>query len=172
MLERSNNSFAFPTAGRGATKTRVEAYAAPLQMDLSLVPSHIHWALRFSTIAPAVKAAGKMLWNQSLRDSLTAVDPTNRSEMLVPWLQRTAQQQIEIPAQGDGGRGLDRFFRTIRKRSGLNIMALNVVNTIEQVTGFSLAAVKVKPSYLRNALWAYSRQPSVILVESSSGTAS
>lgn len=159
LLERSNNSFAFPTAGRGATKTRIDAYAAPLQMDLSLVGSHIDWALRFSTIEPAVKAASKMLWNKDFQQALYALDPTVRSELLIPWLQRAAQQQIETPSKGVGGRGLDNFFRYIRRNSSLNIMVFNVVNTIEQFTGISVAAVKVKPAYLRNALWNYMRNP-------------
>ncbi len=157
QLERSNNSYAFPTAGRGATKTRVEAYAAPLQMDLGLVGSHIDWALRFAHIEPHVKSVSKMLWNKGFQQSLSALDPTVRSNMLIPWLQRTAQQSVETPSTTSFGRGLDAFCRTIRNRSSLNIMALNVVNTIEQYTGLSVAATKVAPHYLRDGLWSYLR---------------
>lgn len=157
QLERSNNSYAFPTAGRGATKTRVEAYAAPLQMDLGLVGSHIDWALRFAHIEPHVKSVSKMLWNKGFQQALSALDPTVRSNMLIPWLQRAAQQSVETPSTTSFGRGLDAFCRTIRNRSSLNIMALNVVNTIEQYTGLSIAATKVKPALLRDALWGYVR---------------
>jgi hypothetical protein len=36
---------------------------------------------------------------------------------------------------------------------------MNVVNTIQQFTGVSISMLKVKPRYLRNALWQYIKQP-------------
>ncbi len=158
-MERQNNSFAFPTSGRGATKTRVDQYAAPLQLDIRFVPSHIDWALRFVHIEPAVKDAGKLLWNKGFRTQLDALDPTVVGDMLVPWLQRTAQQAIETPGKGWFGKGGDVLWRAVRKNSGLQVMAANVTNTLQQFTGISIAALKVKPRFLRDATWTYARSP-------------
>lgn len=160
-LERSNNSFAFPTSGRGATKTRVEAYAAPLQLSLQFVPQHIDWALRFTHIEPHVKSAARIVMNREFRKQLDALDPTIGGDMLVPWLQRAAQQKIESQSNGWGGRAADTIFREIRRRTGLNIMVANVSNTLQQFTGLSIAAVKVEPKHLRNALWEYVRSPKI-----------
>ena len=83
-------------------------------------------------------------------------------DMLVPWLQRTAKQQVETPSTSRGGRAADQFFRELRRRTGLNIMFGNVVNTIQQFTGLSISAIKVQPKYLRNALWQYIRGPKAL----------
>lgn len=154
-LEKSDNSFMFPTAGRGFTKKRVEAYAAKLQLDLRFVPSHIDKVLRFIHIEPRVKDVGRLVWNREFQQALTAFDPTIRSEMLVPWLQRAAQQRVDKPSQGRAGRAMDTFFRGLRKRTGMQIMVANVANTLQQFTGISIAALKVKPKYLANGLWTY-----------------
>jgi GNAT superfamily N-acetyltransferase len=160
-LEKFNNSFMFPTTGRGFTKKRVDQYAAPLSLDLALVPAHIDKVLRFIYVEPQVKDVARIVMNKSFRKTLDAFDPTVGGEMLVPWLQRSAQQMVETPSQGKAGKAADRFFKTVRTRTGLNIMVMNVTNTLQQFTGFSIAAVKVKPKHLRNALWSYIRSPKV-----------
>lgn len=158
-LENNNNSFMFPTAGRGFTKSRVEAYAAPLSIDLALVPGHIDKVLRFVHIEPRVKQVSRIIFDREFRKQLDLFDPTVASDMLVPWLQRSAQQKIAIPSQGRAGQAFDAFWREIRTRTGLQVMTLNVVNTMQQVTGISLGAVKVKPKHLRNAIWSYIKSP-------------
>jgi len=159
LLEKFNNSFMFPTAGRGFTKKRVEAYSAPLLLDLKFIPGHIDKVLRFVHIEPQVKSVGRLVMDRSFRKSLDAFDPTVGGDMLVPWLQRSAQQKVSTPSQGWGGKAADRFFGELRRRTGLQAMFGNVVNTLQNVTGFSIAAVKVKPRHLRNALWDYVKAP-------------
>ena len=160
MLEKNNNSFMFPTAGRGFTKSRVEQYAAPLAMDLRMVPMHLDKVLRFVHIEPTTKAIGRIVMDKSFRKSLDAFDPTIGGDMLVPWLQRVAQQRVSQSTQGWGGKALDTFFRELRTRTGLQVMTANVTNTLQQFTGLSIAAIKVKPRLLRNALWTYMKSPS------------
>lgn len=158
-LSTGDNSFAFPTTGRGATRTRVQQYAKPLQMDLRFVPQHIDWALRFIHIEPRMKDVGRIVMSRKFRSVLDGFDPTVGGDMLVPWLQRAARQTIETPSKGWGGRAMDTFFRGLRRRTGMQIMVGNVTNALQQLTGLSLAAVKVKPRYLRDSLWRYVRQP-------------
>lgn len=158
-IEKGNNSFMFPTAGRGFTKRRTQQYAAPLMMDLRYVPSHIDAVLRFVHIEPRVKDVGRIVLNREFRAALDAFDPTVGGDMLVPWLQRAAQQTVSTPSKGWGGRAADTFFRELRTRTGLQVMTANVTNALQQFTGFSIAAVKVRPKYLRNALWTYTRRP-------------
>jgi hypothetical protein len=159
LLEKNDNSFMFPTAGRGFTKSRVEAYAAPLAIDLRRVGSHIDKVLRFVHIEPQVKAVGRIVMNKDFRKALSQVDPTAGADMLVPWLQRSAQQLVSIPSKGDGGKAADWFFSRLRANVGRQAMFANVVNAMQQVTGLSISTLKVKPKHLRNALWRYVRAP-------------
>lgn len=159
LLEKLNNSFMFPTTGRGFTKKRVDGYAAKLSLDLRMIPSHIDKVLRFIHIEPAVKMAGRIVEDKTFQNKLELYDPTAKSDMLMPWLQRAAQQKVTFPSSGWGGKALDRFASWMRRNTGLQIMVGNVTNTLQQFAGLSLAAVKVKPRFLRNALWAYMRAP-------------
>lgn len=156
---KGNNSFMFPTTGRGFTKSRVEQYHAPLMLDLKLTGSHIDKVLRFIHIEPRVKEVSRIVMDKKFRASLAELDPTIGQDMLVPWLQRAAQQAVSTPSKGWAGKGLDTFARELRKRAGLQAMFFNVTNTFQQVTGYSIAAVRVKPKYLRNAMWRYIQSP-------------
>jgi hypothetical protein len=162
ILEKSNNSFMFPTAGRGFTKSRVQQYHAPLLLDLRGIPAHLDKVLRFVHIEPAVKQVGGLVTSKSLKTALAQLDPTVRGEMLIPWLQRAAQQRVQTPSQGWAGKALDKVAGWLRTRTGMQAMVLNLVNAMQQLTGFSMAAVKVKPKYLRNALWSYIRSPKAV----------
>lgn len=153
------NAFMFPTTGKGFTKSRVEDYAKPLLLDLSSLGSHIDKVLRFTHIEPHIRDIARIAKSRGFGGRMDAFDPTARTDMLIPWLQRTATQRVETPSLGRAGRAADRFFSGLRKRTGLALMTANVVNTLQQVTGLASAAVKVKPRYLRNALWQYIRQP-------------
>jgi hypothetical protein len=159
QLERQNNSFMFPTAGRGFTKKRAEGYARPLMLDLRATPSHIDKVLRFTMIEPHVKDVGRLLWDKNFRASLDEYDPTVAGDMLVPWLQRAAQQTVEIPMKGQGGKAADIFFRHVRKNAGMQLMVANVVNALQQFGGLSIALLKVDHKSLRGALWAYKSNP-------------
>lgn len=85
--------------------------------------------------------------------------------MLVPWLQRSADQTIAAKSKGRGGVLWDHFWREVRTRTGMQIMVANVVNTLQQLTGVFIGAVKVNPRHLKTALWRYVRQPLVIAEE-------
>jgi hypothetical protein len=148
----------FPSTGKGFTKGRVE-YNAPLQLDVRFIPMHMDKVLRFVHLEPQVNGVARIITSKALRNRLDKLDPTIATDLLIPWLQRSALQKVETPSEGWGGKGADRVFKELRTRTGLNIMTANVVNTLQQVTGLSLAAVKVGPKHLRNALWEYVRSP-------------
>jgi hypothetical protein len=156
---QTDNSYMFPTTGRGFTKGRVE-YNKPLMLDLGYFPSHLDKVLRFTYIEPKVKDVAKIVkTSQTFSAAMDRLDPTIRGDMLVPWLQRTAMQMIKTPMRGAGGKLADKFFSEVRTRTGMQMMVGNVTNALQQVTGLSIGALKVKPGNLRNALWLYTRQP-------------
>lgn len=158
-LLHGQNSFAFPTTGKGATMRRIERYARPLQLDMRTIPAHIDWALRFAYIEPAVKDVGRVLINHDLRTTLDNMDPAIVRHMLMPWLQRTANQAVSTPGMIPW---LDKAAKYVRKNTGMQVMVANVINTLQQFTGFSIVLTKVKPHNLRNAFWQYLTHPKVM----------
>lgn len=159
-----NNAAMFPTTGRGFTKERVK-YNKPLVLDLRLVPSHIDKTMRFIHIEPRVKDVARIVLNPLFRDDLEQLNPVAVSDLLIPWLQRTARQSTEIPSRTRGGRALDGIFRALRSRTGLQLMIGNVSNTLQQFTGLALSATKVKPGHLAGAVWRYCHEPLVMAEE-------
>lgn len=162
VLEQTPTSFMFPTTGRGFTISRVEQYARPIALNLRVVPGHLDKVLRFIHLEPVVKDTARLATNKQFDRALSAFDPTVAGELVIPFLQRSARQTVDTPAQGWGGRGADRFFREIRRRTSMQIMTANVLNTLQQITGLSVAALKVPPRYLSRAVWRYVRGPKVL----------
>lgn len=154
-----DNSFMFPTTGRGFTRSRVE-YNRPLLLNLGSLASHMDKVLRFSFIEPHIKDVARIVkTNKSFASALDVLDPTIRGDMLVPWLQRTAMQMVSIPAKGKAGQLADSVFRYLRRATGVQMMVANVTNTLQQFTGLSISALKVRPALLGGALIQYVRQP-------------
>lgn len=145
-LLHAGNSFMFPSTGKGFTQARVE-YNRPLELDLRTIGSHLDKVTRFAYIEPAVRDVGKLLINKRVARALNGYDQTIISQMLNPWLQRAARQTVSVPGKN---RWTDKFCNGLRSRSGVVIMFANVVNTLQQITGFSVAALKVPaPALLR-----------------------
>jgi hypothetical protein len=146
--ENENMAFSFPGTNKGFTKGRVD-YNRPLMLDLRTIGQHIDKVLLFSHMEPAVRDVQKLLSRKGVSYSLGRIDPTLYAGMLTPWLNRSARQIVETPIVGDGG--VSRVLSAARNRAGMALMFANVSNTIQQLTGFSLAAVKVKPSSMMKA---------------------
>ena len=137
-VQSANNQYAFPTTGRGATRTRVESYAAPLEFSLRLLPSHVDWAVRFVHIEPAIKDVMKIVMNKDFRASMDAVDPAVIDEMIVPWLSRVGRQTTELPVGGGKTmRDINKAAAYLRRQTGLQMMMGNVINILQQATGIA-----------------------------------
>jgi hypothetical protein len=154
----ANDSNMFPSPANGFTKSRVD-YNRELALDLRLLPQHIDKVLKFAHLASPVRDVLKILRDKGFSTMLESADPTAQSDMLLPWLQRASRQIVEEPTKGQGGPMVDGFFRAIRQRSGMGLMFANLVNVAQQVTGFSVAALTVKPKYLASGLMRYMRNP-------------
>jgi hypothetical protein len=155
-FEKLNNTFMFPTTGRGFTKKRVEHYATPLSIDLKLVGKHIDQSMRFTYIEPTVKSVARIVNDKGFRETMSLFDSTMASEIFIPWLQRAAQQKVTTPGSS---RGMDLFWSRLRANAGMNAMFLNVTNALQQFTGWSISMLKVSPKHLRSGFWTYFKSP-------------
>lgn len=158
-IANTGQSYAFPTAGRGALKSRVESYAGPLQMSMRLLPNHIDWALKFIHIEPAVKDAAKIVMNNDFRTEMRRIDPQATTDMMVPWLQRTAKQITEIPATG-------RFYKTVagvarwaRTSAGIQALGGNFANMGIHLTQLAPFTRELGPARMADAMAAYIKNP-------------
>lgn len=148
----------FPSPAKGFTMSRVD-YNRELALDLRLLPSHIDKVLKFTHFGPPVRDVMRLLKEKGFASKLEAFDPVAQSDLLLPWLNRSAKQIVETPMKGEAGRGASNFFRALRQRTGMGVMFANLTNAMQQATGFTVAAVRVRPALLAGALWQYVRDP-------------
>jgi hypothetical protein len=136
----------FPTTGKGFAQARV-FYNKPLELDLRTIGSHLDKVARFAYLEPAIRDVMHLIGNKRVARALNGANPGAISDMLMPWLQRSATQSTAMPGKNPK---VNKFFSGLRGRTGMVFMFGNVVNTLQQITGFSLAALKVPaPKLLR-----------------------
>lgn len=154
-----SNAFMFPAASNGFTKSRVEDYTRELSLDIRLLPMHLDKVLKFTHLGPPVRDVARVLRGREFAAKLNAFDPVVATDLLLPWLQRSARQVVSEPTKGWGGKHLDAFFREARSRAGMQIMFGNFSNVLQQFTSFSNAATRVRPAKIASGLWGYVRDP-------------
>jgi hypothetical protein len=153
---KENMSYAFPSTSKGFTKARVE-YNRPLMLDIRSLSQHIDKVLLFSHMEVPVRDAGKLLRMKDVSSPLNRIDPAAINAMLIPWLQRSASQTVSIPVIGVPW--ANRFIGAIRNRTSMAAMMGNLSNAVQQVAGFLIAGVRVRPSLLLSATADYIRSP-------------
>jgi hypothetical protein len=154
--ENSTLAYAFPSTAKGFTKARVE-YNRPLLLDLRTLATHLDKVLLFSHLEQPVRDVRRILSAPGVSTPLHRIDPQAYDGLLTPWLNRAARQTVEAKVPGDNN--LMRGFSLLRQRAGMAAMFANVSNTVQQLTGFSLAALKVRPKYLMDAMAQYTIAP-------------
>lgn len=159
-IDQQSAGFMLPTAGRGFTKSRVENYQQPLALDLTLLPAHMDKVLRFTHLDPSVRQVHGLIVDRRFGETLAKYDRTLIDNMLLPWLQRVAQQSVDAPASSSAGRSMNAVLTGLRKRVGFNTMFANLVNVTQQFTGLSVAATIIKGSHLKDATARFARDMS------------
>lgn len=158
-MEANPGTSMFPTTGSGFTKGRVEQYTTPLELNLMLLPSHLDKVLRFTHIEPIIRQTASIVNDRGFRAAMQKVDPKVIDIMVIPWLQRAASQAVETRPANDGDWQHWRMWSAIRRRAGISTMFANVVNTLQQITGLSTAALLVKPSRLASSTASFMGSP-------------
>ena len=154
--ENESMAYAFPSSPSGFTKSRVE-YNQPLLLDIRALAQHMDKVLLFSHMQGAVSDVRRLLTNKRVSYALDRIDPAAYEGMLIPWLNRAAKQIVETPVVGD--RGMSRILSAARSRAGMALMFANLSNTFQQITGFSGAAVKVKPGLMMSSAASFIADP-------------
>ncbi len=141
-----------PQVAKGHTKARVENYAVPLLMDLRLVPFSLDAHLKFIHMAPVVRQTARLVFDRQVRAALTKYNPVIVASMLRPWLQRSSTQSAMQAATTPEGKTWARVYGAIRARAGMASMFANVVNSVQNLTGYFPALTRVKKGFMAEAL--------------------
>jgi hypothetical protein len=158
LMEEENASmaFAFPATARGFTKGRVE-YNRPLTLDLATLAQHIDKVLLFGHMERPIRDVRRVLTSKGVAYGVNRIDPAAFDAIISPWLNRAARQTVTTPSPGHWQSW--RLWSTLRNRAGMAAMFGNVVNAAQQITGFTIAAVKVRPKHLLGAMAHYAANP-------------
>lgn len=142
-----------PVTRPGFTHSRTNV-TRPLSLNLGFLSSHVQKAVKFSMMAPTIKQVQRVIKNREFVKTINNINPQIIGEMLEPWLRRSATQSVTTPTD-IFGRGLNR----LRALAGVSLMAGNIANAIQQVTGFSVAMSQVGAKPLMMALVRYAMHP-------------
>ena len=139
-LTTQQNGAMFPGAEDGFTKGRVDAYAAPLDLNLMMIPAHLDRVLKFSHLGPTVRSAARLVQSRGFQAAVGRVEPFMVSEAIVPWLHRVVKQSTTTT---DYAYTFAKQWSFLNRSVGLQAMAFNIVNTAQQITGILPAMTRI-----------------------------
>lgn len=154
MLSASSYAAAMPVTRPGFTKSRVTVYN-PLDLDISRLCLHLQQTLKFSMIGPTANSVSKILNDKGFAEAIDHVRHGVDMALLRPWLARSFQQTVSAPSSSWIGKKLNE----LRGLAGMSVMALNLNNAVQQITGFTAVAALIPAKKLAHALVAYARDP-------------
>lgn len=149
----------FPAPANGFTKSRVENYTRPLALNIGMAISQMDRVLRFAYLGPAVRDVNRLLRRPDLREVLKGYDPVAITDVLSPWLERSASQQVVTPPRGRAGGWVDKAMRLVRSRTSMALLFFNLSNTLQNVTGLGPASLRTGKRNLLEASMTYLRDP-------------
>lgn len=152
LAENNLQALDIATTGANFTKSRADRYSDMLELDLSRLPSHLDKELRYIHLELQIRQIGRLLLNKDFRNELERVLPFATKQIFNPWLKAIADQSVD---QSSDSKLMDNVFRSLRRNTGIAIMAGNLKNAIEQFTGFAQVAVAVSPKLLFKAQGEY-----------------
>ncbi|WP_303284496.1 GNAT family N-acetyltransferase [Acinetobacter baumannii] len=148
LAENNLQALDIATTGANFTKSRADRYHDQLELDMSRLPSHLDKELRYIHLELQIRQIGRLLLNKDFRNEIERVMPFGVKQVFNPWLKAIANQMVD---ESSGVSLLDNVFRTLRRNTGIAIMAGNLKNAVEQFTGFTQVAVAVPPKQLLKA---------------------
>lgn len=148
LAENNLQALDIATTGANFTKSRADRYHDQLELDMSRLPSHLDKELRYIHLELQIRQIGRLMLNKDFRNEIERVMPFGVKRVFNPWLKAIANQTVD---ESSGVSLLDNIFRTLRRNTGIAIMAGNLKNAVEQFTGFTQVAVAVPPKQLLKA---------------------
>lgn len=148
LAENNLQAMDIATTGASFTKSRAARYSDKLELDLSKLPAALDKELRYIHLELQIRQVGRLFLNKDFRNEIERVLPFASKNIFTPWLKSIADQTAEPK---ENLNLFDKTFAALRRNTGIAIMAGNLKNAIETLTGFSQVAVVVPPKLLFSA---------------------
>jgi hypothetical protein len=146
-----------PTTPQGYTKSRIEDFARPISLDMSLIPAQMAQHIHDVAFREAVISVGKLILNEEVRDTIRRTAGKEYVPLLLPWLRGVANDRIY--STGDHLSSFDRMLDTTRSRATVGILAYKVAVISGNLSNIVTARAAAKGTYLTGASIDLMRSP-------------
>lgn len=145
MPDTTNRNRVNVSGQEGNFQNRNEAYAQPLVFDPIKILNQNERIIRYAYMMPVARAIERT-WQANhgeMIEAMRRVDPNFWQGFMLPWLKEAAEG-VHLKQGG----GIIRMYNSFISRTGAAIMCFNLSNTLQQVTGYSVALAKINPRAL------------------------
>jgi len=162
--------YAMASTPKNFSKERMQEYNEALSLDFNLIRSHIEQAVRFAEMEPAIQDVNKIVNDKKFKAKINSKNIRWRSEIITPWLARTALQENTKTVGNKGARVALKVLGALRRNANNAIMFGNLSNTVENLTDVPVFVKEVKPENLFSSLKkvAFNPKESVARIKSKS----
>ena len=127
--------YARATTPKGHTKARVDSFAAPIQLDVEIVASHLGQVIHDLTHRKAIKDAVKIISDQEIKQMMIDTLGPAAANQFNPWLQGIANDMVL-----DSQKGIDVYIKLserLRANLAVGFMGFSATTGIQQIMGYS-----------------------------------
>jgi hypothetical protein len=137
-----------PGVSKGFTIERNPRFHEPLVLNFARLLQGFDDELRFIHVQPLIRQILSLVQSQEFKDAAGAHDRELLNNVIMPFLDASARQQVGKPGQF---RLVDGFLKALRGVGGLIILGGKAVTTAVQITGLVNIRTQVKRKYWRQA---------------------
>lgn len=127
--------YARATTPKGHTKARVDAFAAPIQLDVEIIASHLGQVIHDLTHRKAIRDAAKIIGDKEIKQMLIDTLGPAVANQFNPWLQGVANDMVL-----DSQKGIDAWTRgaeRLRANLAVGFMGFSATTGLQQILGYS-----------------------------------
>lgn len=127
--------YARATTPKGHTKARVDAFAAPIMLDVEIIAQHLGQVIHDLTHRKAIRDGAKIIGDRQIKQMLIDTLGADVANQFNPWLQGVANDMVL-----DSQKGIDAWTRgaeRLRANLAIGWMGFSATTGIQQVLGYS-----------------------------------
>ncbi|AFV50631.1 hypothetical protein G169_gp16 [Pseudomonas phage AF] len=127
--------YARATTPKGHTKARVDSFAAPIQLDVEIIASHLGQVIHDLTHRKAIRDAAKIIGDKQIKQMLIDTLGPAVANQFNPWLQGVANDMVL-----DSQKGIDAWTRgaeRLRANLAVGFMGFSATTGLQQILGYS-----------------------------------
>lgn len=127
--------YARATTPKGHTKARVDAFAAPILLDVEIVAQHLGQVIHDLTHRKAIRDGAKIIGDKQIKQMLIDTLGSAVANQFNPWLQGVANDMVL-----DSQKGIDAWTRAaerLRANLAVGFLGFSATTGLQQILGYS-----------------------------------